>query len=271
MSEKLIKYYLHPSIKNQFRASRHFIPEGEDIPLHWHEYIEFEFVVSGTGEHTYNNEKHTLRPGSAWMICHCDFHQIIATSKMTIYNIQFSKDFLDEALSANLSFSKFNIQLNPAETSMLMQKVEELIEESHHDFSYRNLMAKCIISEIVVFMIRNSPPKLSLPKHSPVQQLVSYINAHFMENISLTDLANMSSLSPNYLGQLFKNQIGYTFHEFLNRLRLRYACNLLLTSNISIKEIAFLSGYRSVEYFLYIFKAKLNLTPQQYRNRAGVL
>ena len=47
--------------------------------------------------------------------------------------------------------------------------------------------------------------------------------------------------------------------------RLKYACGLLCTSSLSVKQIAFESGYNSAEYFVYVFKQKLGVTPSEYR------
>ena len=69
------------------------------------------------------------------------------------------------------------------------------------------------------------------------------------------------------MGHLFKTEIGYTFHEHLNILRLKYACRLLWTSDMTVKEIAFASGYSSVEYFQYAFKKTMRITPNQYRTQ----
>ena len=73
------------------------------------------------------------------------------------------------------------------------------------------------------------------------------------------------SISQNHLGSLIKKEIGMSFSEYLNSVRLKYACDLLKSTNLSVKEIAFSSGYSSVEYFLYIFKQKLKTAPTKYR------
>lgn len=271
MSNNLIKYFLHPSANEQLSVVRHSLIEGRHIPLHWHEFIEIEFIVSGEGIHNYNNEHHTLQAGSAFMISHCDFHEITATSKITMYTIQFDKSILNKEMAAALTFNRFYTQLDPSEIEMIIQKAKELQHEMDNDFPFKNIMIKSILSEIVAFMMRKCPPKSISNLSSPIHQLIAYINEHYAEDINLSDLATKFSFSPNYLGQLLKNNLGYTFHEYINLLRLKYACNLLITSDIPLKEVASLAGYRSVEYFLYVFKSKLNMTPQQYRKQADVV
>ena len=58
---------------------------------------------------------------------------------------------------------------------------------------------------------------------------------------------------------------GAGFSEYVNTARIKYACNLLTTTDLSVKEIAFSSGYNSVEHFMYVFKKKTADTPANYR------
>ena len=116
-------------------------------------------------------------------------------------------------------------------------------------------------------MIRLVSPDEAQPTPLPVQQAVAYINANFRSSLTLDELAEKLSFSPNYLGQLFKSQTGSTFNEYINTLRLKYACQLLAATDLSVKEVAFQSGYGSTEYFLYIFKKKTMITPGEYRNQ----
>lgn len=75
------------------------------------------------------------------------------------------------------------------------------------------------------------------------------------------------NFSANYIGKLFKNQMKCSFNEYVNTLRLKHACSLLHSSNMTIKEIADASGYSSIEYFMYSFKKKMMMTPSEYRNQ----
>ena len=116
-------------------------------------------------------------------------------------------------------------------------------------------------------MIRKSSADKIHVAPLPIQQAIAYMNEHFLEKITLEELAEQLSFSTNYLGQLFKNQIGCTFNEYLNTLRLKYACSLLVASDMPVKEVAYISGYSSVEYFMYVFRKKMGMTPGEYRRQ----
>lgn len=98
-----------------------------------------------------------------------------------------------------------------------------------------------------------------------IQLAAAYINTNFSNNITLEFAAYELSLSSNYPGTLFKKYMGTSFNEYLNNTRLKYARGLLLSSELTGKEIAFASGYSSLEYFSYCFKKIMNITPGKYR------
>ena len=127
------------------------------------------------------------------------------------------------------------------------------------------MILKSILSQLLVTLIRETSAANEHTVPIPLQNAIAYINSHFCEQLTLKQLADHLSFSPNYLGQLFKAQIGTSFHEYLNTLRLKYACTLLSTSNMSVKEVSFAAGYQSVQYFLYVFKEKLGMTPGEFR------
>ena len=98
-----------------------------------------------------------------------------------------------------------------------------------------------------------------------VQKAMAYIHSNFRFDISLEQMAKDLSVSVNYMGAVFKKWVGVSFNEYLNTVRLKNACNMLETTDLSVKEIAFASGYKSVEYFLYRFKNNLKTTPTAYK------
>ena len=75
----------------------------------------------------------------------------------------------------------------------------------------------------------------------------------------------MFFVTPKYLGALFKKNTGNSFHHYLNMMRLKCACSLLKTTNMSVKDAALTSGYNSIEHFIYTFKKHLSVSPTAYR------
>ena len=267
MGNTLDRYELDITDEYGFILHERVIPAGTRYPLHWHEFLEFEIIESGTAEHIYNGKTYVVEPGDAYMMCYYDFHEVTAITDVKLYSIHFGKNMLDAEIGQYLDLNKFHCHFEEKEAGQIILRMLELKEETKNCRLFSRQIIENIISEIVIAMIRKSTVTQISAAPLPVQQAIAYLNEHFLEKITLDELACRLSFSPNYLGHLFKTQIGCTFNDYLNTLRLKYACSLLLSSAISVKEIAYISGYSSVEYFMYAFKKKMHMTPGEYRTQ----
>lgn len=250
-----------------FIIYEHHLPAVRNIPLHWHDYLEFEFIAEGQMEHIYNDQQYLLDTGSAYLMCYYDFHELTALTEVRIYSIHFSQNLLAPEIFEHLGYNKFHCHFDETQTQQLERQLQKIIKEAEQKLPFYTLVIKNVINEIVISMIRkatnNEMPVTSLP----TQCAVAYINEHFSEPITLEKMAKQLSFSTNYLGMLFKKQMGCTFNDYLNTLRLKHACNLLYSSDMSVKAISYAAGYSSVEYFTYAFKKKMLMTPNNYRKQ----
>ena len=98
-----------------------------------------------------------------------------------------------------------------------------------------------------------------------INEVITYINEKFTENISVSELADRAMLSQYYFIRLFKKSTGYTPHEYIINLRLNAAKYLLKSSQSSIKEICFSTGFSCESAFCSTFKKATGLSPAQYR------
>ena len=87
-------------------------------------------------------------------------------------------------------------------------------------------------------------------------------------DLSLTTVAATLGLNASYLSHIFKQQTGESFVNALNEVRLKNACRLLQTTNLSIQAVAERCGYTSAGYFNRVFKKKFGITPGQFRGDA---
>ncbi len=270
MTKNPMRYELDTMDEYGFALYERFVPADTTYPLHWHDFLEFEIIISGTLKHLYNGKQYTLNKGDAYMMCRYDFHSLTAVTDVRLYSLHFTKSLLEPEITQFLDFHQFHCSFNEKEAENILQGIHKLSKETCQNLPFQNLIIKNTISEIIIFMIRKSTTNKIYTTPQPIQQAIAYTNEHFLEKITLEELAEHLSFSTNYLGQLFKTQIGCTFHEYLNTLRLKYACSLLRSSHMPVKEIASISGYNSVEYFMYVFRKKIGMTPNAYRKQAPV-
>ena len=91
------------------------------------------------------------------------------------------------------------------------------------------------------------------------------LQAHLAEAVSLSVLAEEFHLNPQYISQLFKNEIGVGFLAYLTNIRMEKAKKLLLSTSLSIAEVAEQAGYGDYRVFTKVFKKAEGVTPSQYR------
>ena len=99
----------------------------------------------------------------------------------------------------------------------------------------------------------------------PITALTQYLRDHLAEDVSLTVLSEEFHLSPQYISQLFKSEIGVGFLAYLTNVRMENAKRLLLSTDLSVAEVADRSGYADYRVFTKAFKKAENITPSQYR------
>ena len=98
-----------------------------------------------------------------------------------------------------------------------------------------------------------------------IRECVDYIDAHYSENISLSSEAERLNVSDTYLSSRFTKETGMKFVEYINAVRVRYACLLLVQLQLPIQRVAELCGFTSSNYFARVFRKIEGRTPSEYR------
>lgn len=142
-------------------------------------------------------------------------------------------------------------QSAPLPGQMLFESLDEVRESS---------MAFCLKAAELMEGYRKRSSSLLCDR------ALAVIDSHFMEpELSLRFISREVSVSPNYLSTLIKRSTGCSFIEMLTRKRMDMAKELLLGTNMKIREIAEKCGYRDQHYFSYCFKKYEGISPNVYR------
>ena len=99
------------------------------------------------------------------------------------------------------------------------------------------------------------------------RQAVVYIHAHYAEPVTRDDLARHVNVSARYLTRCFREEMGITPVDYLNRYRVERARQLLLQSGDTVTEIALAVGFSSSSYFSRVFRQETGVSPTEYRER----
>ena len=94
------------------------------------------------------------------------------------------------------------------------------------------------------------------------QNIIRYVNEHYRENITLSDLSSRFYLSKTYICDLFRKHLKTTLTEYVNDLRLKTAYNLITKNGLKSSKAADLCGYNNHSYFIKLFKRRYGITPK---------
>lgn len=100
---------------------------------------------------------------------------------------------------------------------------------------------------------------------SEVQSAYRYVARHIDQRITLDEIANHLHLNASYFSRLFKKETGETFIEYVTRIKMDRAKELLDQTTFSVGEICGMLGYDNHSYFIKTFKAAVGMTPAEYR------
>lgn len=105
-------------------------------------------------------------------------------------------------------------------------------------------------------------------KQKYIDEIVSYVEENYMKNIGINTIAGLLHLTPNYLSSLFHKKMNMKFMDYITKIRISKAKELLINSDLSIKEICIQIGYYSTRHFTKQFMKLENCYPSQYRENA---
>jgi two-component system response regulator YesN len=98
-----------------------------------------------------------------------------------------------------------------------------------------------------------------------VSTAVEYIQRHYQQDLSLADIAAQVSMSPNYLGALFKKEVGLNIVDYMNRCKIDKSKELLETTTMKTFEIALEVGFSDHSYYSRVFRKEAGCNPKDYR------
>ena len=157
-----------------------------------------------------------------------------------------------------------------------------LAQEVHPDVNYalRSMLVYPAASQghvlhqafIQIILARTLPlfemiDKSSVGSNDIIYQTVSYIAAHYTEELTLSKMAHDLGISQSSLSRVFSGTFHTNFNRYLNEARLDYACSLLLHSDHTILDICIRAGFDSQRTFNRVFQERYHMSPREYRKQ----
>jgi AraC family transcriptional regulator of arabinose operon len=158
--------------------------------------------------------------------------------------------------------------LRPDASTPFLGLFEEILDTLEHGYTTHQLIfAAQALAHLLAVLTREQG---RASQHQPgtmqrIMQTIAYMKEHLNQPLQLDTLASLANLSRSRYVALFKQQAGYAPIDYFIRLRMHRACQLLDTTDASVKEVAAQLGYEDPLYFSRVFRAVNDLTPTEYR------
>ncbi len=256
---------------NNIFVERKFVEKN--CPIHWHDHYEIEYIVSGSGKQVLNGIEYPICSGSLHFLTPTDFHELIIDTKLEIIKFNFKEENVDSFILSTLIGLCGNTSINfSGEEKKIMEALLEISlkhTEIYKNSAYFSHMIKklleCIMLDIIERLGVSEHRKGNSAIGNNIQKVLLYIHQHFKESLELGDVAEIVHYSPQHLSKLFHHTMGITFKDYITNLRMNYASQLILNTQMEIAEISSEAGFGTRQNFTKEFKKFYLCSPSEYR------
>lgn len=249
---------------------------------HWHKEIELIYVCSGSCRISVTDAVFTAYAGDLII---CDTGGIHYSDSVDMKNVLQFLIFDSDLLSNLYENSRFLYPLVTAKqlealglTDEVRALFENVAEELENKEEYYQDVVKAKIREVWYLLKRYVPrgndkmvsQNKRMEQLYDFQQLLSYMDSHFAENITLKYAADQMNFSESHFSKVFKKMTGINFVNYLNMIRVEQAAQQLKNSSMKITDIALSCGFNNVRTFNRVFKEIAGCTPTEFSQRTDM-
>lgn len=241
---------------------------------HSHDYYELYFLLDGEREFFIENKMFIVPKNTLVVVPPFCAHKTEGGPYHRI-NINISPNLLNDAQNEFLIKSADNIavKINNEYKDLIVKLLSEGAKIQSINIKSKKEYLLSLAKSIILFISLQESVSLSLASSaysmksvSPeVLKIIYYINTHYNQSICLKDLCNAFFMSKVSLCKKFKDVMNCSIMEYVMRIRLNKAKELLRNTNKNIEEVAFECGFSSANYFGLIFKKEIGLSPLNYK------
>ena len=257
---------------------------------HWHKDLEFILIKKGTMTYNVNGKLIELEEGGGIMVNsrqlhhgfsaehnECEFICVLLSPELLQVNNWFYRNCI-EPITENSSCPYLHLRRDGWMSSIL-EKLDA-IYDSFGEIPARPLSYFELINDYFTIMkilyenldIKNKPQKPEASDLSSLKSMMTYIEEHYMDRITLADIALSGACCKSKCSLLFKKYLCDTPINYTTKLRLRKSLSALLGTNSNITAIAYQYGFNGASYYCETFKKFYGMPPLIYKkNQPDVL
>ncbi|MFC4778690.1 helix-turn-helix domain-containing protein [Paenibacillus sp. GCM10023252] len=247
------------------------------VGLHWHEFYELSCILEGDGSHHCNGLEEQLNQGAVLLLTPADFHDIFPGQQVPLrkYNVLFTEQLIEPEVYTMLFKPNKRIHtVNSSGESNMVADFHRLWSEYQSNQPGRHLAIRYTLNRILLDLGRaqleqpHAPASPGSDMPTVIREVLMFIQHHFREPLSLKQLAVQAGLSPNYFSECFHRETGIPMQQYVLQLRLQFAMSLLRSTDVTVTEACYASGFHTLNYFERVFKKRYGMTPTQSRKSA---
>ena len=262
-----------------FATKSKLINDGQ---YHCHDFTELTFILSGKGKYHIEGQNYNVMAGDVIMCNPGVMHQSLeANEKVPI--VEFVTGFTDFHFigmpenSIVLKDGGYILRMSSENRQEVTKHCFEMVAEFNGSSLGKYFMLKAQLMQIILIILREMQPAQekqkscrfeSYNRNYVVKKIVSYLNENYACKISLDQIAQNLYLSPVYISKLFKEETGESPINYLIKIRLDKAKELLeKEEHVSIRGVASQVGYDDVYHFSKLFKKYYGISPLNYTKK----
>ena len=250
---------------------------------HSHNFYEIFYLKTGSCVYTVNNNLHHLSAGELFIVTPGDTHAthyegLVPCERIALYCDLDSlpEQFVEKHDSIRENFSHSGkVIIAKKGIEKIESLLENMLEENNipdkysYDFLSIQLLALLLqIQRNGIFVYDQMKPFSELSIGTDIENALRYVAKNYSLAITLDDVAAEINLSPTYLSKKFKKVTGLTFKEYVNYIRIRQACQMLITTDDNITKISINCGFNSSNYFKDCFRRIVGISPRSFKKQA---
>ncbi len=246
-------------------------------------YVEGGEAITRFGDKTY-----LLRPGHLYLTPPFTLHDDECDSFFALYYIHFYEKVINqeslfdkytfpleiEASSLDLALTKRLLHINPDRYLKYYDPkiydnpptFSQYLSDSNKMEAHYALETRGILYQLLSRFVDHAEAKSS-NIDVRINNALKYIHENSNKNVSISELADIACITEDHFTRVFKREMSCTPVKYINQKKIEKAQLLLLTTRMSISDIAFELSFDNVSYFNKIFKQHANVTPSEYRRK----
>ena len=275
----------NPSILNNFPIVIEPLVYRHLDSLHWHEYAQVWYVVSGEMRHNIDGTVYTQKAGDCIVVLPYNNHAIDSrksSENAVIVSISYADEYLAEhgydIFSSSREYSRFEGCSIPTQISLCGEAREQanafikaMLDEFwlHEKMSLEKTLSHFAdFFRLICTKSAKTPPNLSrlIERTRIINDIIHYMDTHLNEKLSLDLLCNRAYMSRGTFTKTFKDVTGITSKDFILSSRLSKASTLLIFTDKKLDEIADDVGFYDNSYLTRSFRKMYGMSPMQYRD-----